>query len=87
MDITGTAVLGAACRFIHLCFALFYLAFYPVNIRLGSLLGNPFQKNKTKGLVFSFSYTPGIVNLGHFTDKFRTKLDDIKSYHNTFQES
>jgi hypothetical protein len=87
MDITGTAVLGAACCFIHLCFTLFYLAICNIIISLGGYLGDPVQKDKTKDLVFSFYYTPGAINLGHFTNKFRTKLDDIKSYHNTFQES
>ena len=87
MDITGSAVLAAACRFIHLCFTFFYMAFCAANIGLGCKLGNPFQKNKTKGLFFSFPDTPGAINLGHFTNKFCTKLDDIKSYHNIFQES
>ena len=87
MDITGTVVLGAACCSIHLCFTLFYMAFYHLNIGLGALLGNSFQKDKTKDLVFSFSYTPVAVNLGHFTNKFCTELDDIKSHNNTLQES
>jgi hypothetical protein len=86
MDINGTAVLGAACCFIHLCFTFFYLAFCTINIGLGALLGNPFQKDKTKDLVFSFPDTPGLINLGHFTNYICTKLVHFKSYQNTFPE-
>lgn len=86
MDIYLTGILVSACYFIHLSFTPFHRAIYNIIISLGFLLGDRVQKNKTKDLLFSFYYTPGVVNLGHFTNKCRTKLDDIKSYHHTFQE-
>ena len=86
MDPAHTTVLVGAGHFIHLYTALFYRAFYPVLIGLGSRLGYVVQKEKTKDLIFSFHDTAGFITLGHFTINTGTKLVNLQSNGNTFQK-
>ena len=86
MDPVRTDILVSAGHFIHLYAPFFYRAFYTVLNALGGGLGYALQEEKTKNFIFSFHDTAGFFTLGPFAIIAGTKLVNIQSNSNTFQE-
>ena len=86
MDPVRTDILVSAGRFIHLYASLFYRAFYTILNVLGGRLGYALQEEKAKDFIFSFHDTAGFFTLGPFAINAGTKLVNIQSNSNAFQE-
>ena len=86
MDPAYTDVLVGVGHFIHLYTPLFYRPFYSLLIDMGNRMGYALQKEKRKDRFLPFHDPVGFITLGTFTIDAGTKLVNIQSNCNTFEE-